>query len=359
MKLEQLGWNDFFRAQWDSTARPDEKASRVIAQHRELWEVAGEFGESRAEPSGKLRLAGEEGGDWPAVGDWVSVSGESGQGMVIRAVLARRTQILRKVAGRCTVSQVLAANVDTILLLSGLDGDFNPRRVERYLAQLWDSGSRLVLLLNKADVCDEAEARAEEIRRSALGVEVLCMSALTGKGVSDVWRFLTPRQTIVLLGSSGVGKSTLLNRLMGQEKQITAAVRNTDSRGRHTTTARELFFLPDGAMVIDTPGLRELQLWDAENGVRQAFGDVEILARRCHFRDCTHSGEPGCAVIVAVQNGELQQERLESRRKLLREQAFLERKLDKRAEAKSRAQTRVLHRRVRQMYRDRERGGKQ
>ena len=179
MNLEQLGWNDFFRAEWNTVERGSDQAARVIAQHRELWHVAGTFGESRAEPSGKLRLAVEEGGDWPAVGDWVSAGGESGQGMLVRGVLPRRSEIVRKTAGRGVMPQVLAANVDTILLLMGLDGDFNARRVERYWSQLGDSGSRAVLLLNKADACGDAEASADEIRRSASGLDVWCASALT------------------------------------------------------------------------------------------------------------------------------------------------------------------------------------
>lgn len=354
MKLEELGWNEHLAAEWNSIERPGERAARVTAQHRDLWEIAGEFGECRAQPSGKLRLAADEGGDWPAVGDWVSVSGEIDQGAMVRAVLPRRSQIIRKLAGRRVAPQVLAANVDTIFLLVGLDGDYNPRRIERYLTQLWDSGSRIVLLLNKSDVCDEAEARAEAIRRRAVGVDVFCISALTGEGLNSIESCLRGGQTVVLLGSSGVGKSTLLNRLLHAEKQATTPVRQSDSRGRHTTTARQLIFLSGGSMAIDTPGLREIQLWNSGDGLPKAFGDVEDLARQCRFRDCTHSGEPGCAVIAAVEDGELEPERLENRRKLLREQAFLHRKLDKGAEAENRAKMKVLHRAVRQMYRQRE-----
>jgi ribosome biogenesis GTPase len=354
VRLEELGWNEYLEAEWNSIQRPGERAARVTAQHRDLWEIAGQFGECRAEASGKLRLAAGEGGDWPAVGDWVSVSGEVEQGTTVCAVLPRHSQIIRKLAGRRVAPQVLAANVDTIFLLVGLDGDYNPRRIERYLTQLWDSNSRIVLLLNKSDRCDEAEVRTEAIRRSAPGVDAFCISALTGEGLNSLESYLRSGLTVVLLGSSGVGKSTLLNHLLHAEKQATTPVRESDSRGRHTTTARQLFFLSGGAMVIDTPGLREIQLWDTGDGLPKAFGDVEDLARHCRFRDCRHSGEPGCAVIAAVEDGELEPERLENRRKLLREQAFLERKLDKGADAENRTRMKVLHRAVRQMYRQRE-----
>lgn len=354
MKLQALGWNAYFDAEWNSTERSDERPARVTAQHRDLWEVVGEFGEGRAEPSGKLRLAAEEGDDWPAVGDWVAIAGEPGQGTTIRTVLPRRTQLVRKEAGRRVAPQVLAANVDTIFLLLGLDGDYNPRRMERYLAQLWDSGSRVVLLLNKADICREAETRAEAMRRSAPGVDVICASGLTGKGLASLEPYLGFGQTVVLLGSSGVGKSTLLNRMLNSEKQATAPVRESDSRGRHTTTARQLFFLPVGAMVIDTPGLRELQLWDAGDGVAHAFSDLDALARQCRFRNCTHTGEPGCAVAEAIQGGQLEPERLDNQRKLLREQAFLERKQDKGVEAENKTRMKILHRAVRKMYRQRD-----
>jgi ribosome biogenesis GTPase / thiamine phosphate phosphatase len=359
VKLHELGWNAFFVAEWNNAVRQGERPARVIEQHRELWEVAGEFGECRAEAAGKLRLAADEGADWPAVGDWVSVSGEPEHGMLIREVLPRRTQIARKVAGRRVAAQVLAANVDSLFLVMGMDGDYNPRRLERYLAQAWESGARVAVLLNKADICEDAEARRMEICRIATGADVLCISAATGAGISQLDSYLESGQTIVLLGSSGVGKSTLVNRLLERDEQATSPVRAGDSRGRHTTTARQLFFLPGGAMVIDTPGLRELQLWDSEAGLDQAFGDVEVLAKHCRFRDCKHSGEPGCAVAAAIREGELEQERLENHQKLLREHAFLERKIDKGAQQKARNHIKVINRAVRELYRRRERDGKE
>jgi ribosome biogenesis GTPase / thiamine phosphate phosphatase len=359
VRLEPLGWNQFFEANWRSEMRQNEIPARVIAQHREIWEVAGEFGEGRAEVSGKLRLSAEAGGDWPAVGDWVSVSGEAGSGLMIREVLPRRTQIVRKMAGRRVEAQVLAANVDTLLLMMALDGDYNPRRLERYLAQGWETGARPVVLLNKADLCDDSESREEEIRRIAIGADVLSVSAATGEGVRWVEQYLRVGETVVLLGSSGVGKSTLVNRLLQGGRQTTAPVRNSDSRGRHTTTARQLFFLPGGAMVIDTPGLRELQLWDSAAGLAEAFGDIAAIAERCRFRDCTHSGEPACAVSAAIEKGDLEEGRFENHRKLLREQAFLERKVDKGAQHSAKERIKTVNRAVRQLYRQRDKEGKQ
>jgi ribosome biogenesis GTPase / thiamine phosphate phosphatase len=358
VKLDELGWDAFFAAEWNCETRDEERPARVTAQHRELWEVAGEFGECRAEAARKLRLAADEGADWPAVGDWVSVSGEPDRGMTIREVLRRRTQIARKVAGRRVVAQVLAANVDTLFLVMGMDGEYNPRRLERYLAQAWESGARVVVLLNKADVCEDAGALREQICRVATGADVLCVSAATGAGIRQLDRYVERGQTIVLLGSSGVGKSTLVNRLLERDAQATSPVRASDSRGRHTTTARQLFFLPGGAMAIDTPGLRELQLWDSETGLDQAFGDVEALAKGCRFRDCKHSGEPGCAVAAAIEEGELEEGRLEHHQKLLREHAFLERKIDKGAQHKARKQIKIINRAVRELYRRRDREGK-
>lgn len=359
MRIKELGWNAFLEAEWNSRERERTCPARVIGQHRQLWEIAGEFGETRAEASGKLRLSAEEGGDWPVVGDWAAVSGDAAIGMVIREVLPRRTQIARKAAGRRIEAQVLAANVDTVFVVMGLDGDWNTRRLERYLAQLWESGARMVVLLNKADLCRDPDQRAEQMRGIAWGVDVVCISAMRGDGIARLGGWLRCGETVVLLGSSGVGKSTLLNLLLKREEQNTAAVRSSDSRGRHTTTVRELFFLPTGAMVIDTPGLRELQLWDAQEGLEQAFADVQRLAHRCRFRSCTHAGEPGCAVAAAIREGELDEGRFANQRKLLREQAFLERKVDWEAQQRMKSRVKTIHRAARELYRRRDREGKQ
>ncbi len=312
-------------------------------------------GECWAEASGKLRLAADEGADWPAVGDWVVVELHGADTTAaIQEVLPRRSKFVRKLPGKKMEEQVIAANVDTALLVSALDGDFNPRRVERYLAQCWESGAKPVIVLNKADACEEARGKAAEMERVAIGTGVCVVSARTGQGFGELEEFLRPGETLVLLGSSGVGKSTIANRLLGQTVQEVRPVRESDSRGRHTTTTRELFVLPGGALLMDTPGLREMQLWDAEHGVAQAFADIDSLAAQCRFGDCRHEAEPGCAVLAALSAGTLDPVRVENRRKLLREQEFLRRKMDPEARQVQKEQWKEIHRAARQKYQQRE-----
>jgi ribosome biogenesis GTPase / thiamine phosphate phosphatase len=351
MSLSRWGWNSYFEAMWNEADAENAVPARVVAQQRKCWRVAGEFGESLAEAGGKLRLAAEEGADWPAVGDWVSVELRGTREVaVVRTVLPRRNQFTRKVPGKRIEEQVIAANVETALVISALDGDFNPRRAERYIAQCWESGVRPVLILNKADASKNAYAKAAEMERVALGTPVCVVSAKTGQGVEEVELLLIPGQTLLMLGSSGVGKSTLTNRLLGRSLQKVNDVRANDSRGRHTTTARELFALPCGALLIDTPGLRELQLWNAGGGLAQAFADIDLLAARCRFSDCRHETEPGCAVQAAVQAGTLDSARLENLRKLLREQEFLRRKMDPEAKSEEKLRIKRLTRQVREIY---------
>jgi ribosome biogenesis GTPase / thiamine phosphate phosphatase len=332
--------------------------ARVIGQQRNLWRVAGDVGECWAAASGKLRLTADAGGEWPAVGDWVALeAGARSSPGLIQVVLPRHSCFTRKEAGKRIAEQVLAANVDFTLLVCGLDGDFNPRRVERYLAQCWESGARPVVLLNKADVCENVTAQASQVERISMGAKICVISAKTSVGFEELAGVLRPGLTFALLGSSGAGKSTIANRLLEQEAQKTREVREADSRGRHTTTARELFVLPGGALLMDTPGLRELQLWDAAEGVARAFEDIEGLAAQCRFRDCRHEQEPGCAVRRAVQEGTLEEARLENRAKLLREQEFLVRKVDTAARATEKERIKSIHRGARQKYKQRERDG--
>src|SRR6266568_4959490 len=353
MSLSRWGWNPYFEALWGDGDRGNAVPARVIAQQRRFWRVAGDFGEGWAEAAGRLRDAADGGAEWPAVGDWVAVELHDASAAVIREVLPRRTQFVRKSPGKQIEEQVIAANVDTALLVSALDGDFNPRRVERYLAQCWESGARPVIVLNKADTCEDARDRAAEMEKIAIGMEVCVVSAKTGQGFGELEEFLRPGSTLVLLGSSGVGKSTIANRLLGQMVQEVQPVRESDSRGRHTTTSREIFMLPGAALLIDTPGLREMQLWDAEQGVAQTFADIDALAAQCRFGDCRHEGEPGCAVQAALSAGTLDPARLENRRKLLREQEFLRRKMDPEARQVEKQRIKQLMREVRQIYRDR------
>jgi ribosome biogenesis GTPase len=351
MSLSQWGWNSYFEAMWNETECDDAMPARVVAQHRKCWRIAGAFGECLAEPSGKLRLAAGTGEDWPTVGDWVSVEiNRLRDFALVRMVLPRRNQFTRKAPGRRIEEQVIAANVETALVISALDGDVNPRRAERYIAQCWESGVRPVLILNKADACVDARARAAAMERVALDIQVYVVSARTGQGMEEIERLFIPGQTLVMLGSSGVGKSTLTNRLLGQSIQKVNDVRANDSRGRHTTTTRELFALPGGALLIDTPGLRELQLWNGEEGLAHAFADIHLLAARCRFKDCRHETEPGCAVQAAVHAGTLNLARLENQRKLIREQEFLRRKMDPEARSEEKQRIKRLTREARKIY---------
>ena len=355
MSLFRWGWNGYFEAIWRAMEREKAVPARVIAQSRGTWRVSGDFGECSAEAAGRLRLAAEAGADWPAVGDWVAAElQDRGGAAMIREVLPRRSQFVRKLAGKRIAEQVIAANVDTALLVSALDGDFNPRRVERYLVQCWDSGAKPVIVLNKADACEDVQQKLQEMESVSMGVPLCVLSARTGLGFDELAKHLARGETIVLLGSSGVGKSTMVNCLMGHAMQEVRQVRQSDSRGRHTTTVRQIFALPGGALLMDTPGLRELQLWDAEEGVLRAFADIDALAAQCRFTNCNHEVEPGCALLAAILRGTVERERLENWRKLRREMEFLERKIDPAARQEEKRRIKQVMRGMRKMYRERE-----
>jgi ribosome biogenesis GTPase len=326
--LHDLGWDDGFAA----ALQPHDNCipGRVSAQHRGEYSVLTELGELRARVAGRLRHEASSGADLPAVGDWVALEEQT-----IHAVLPRRSAFQRKVNLGAAEAQVLAANLDAIFVVTGLDADFSPRRLERYLTLAWESGATPVVVLTKADLCHDPYALLLEAEGVALGVPVHLVSNVTGEGLDELAPHLGPARTVALLGSSGVGKSSLANRLLGHEAQVTKELAE-DGTGRHTTTARELFRLPGGALLVDTPGLREVQLWSADDGIEQAFADVDELAVDCRFNDCAHRREPGCAVQAAIDEGHLPRERLQSYRALQRELERLAAKQDARLRSERR-----------------------
>ncbi len=344
MSLERLGWNARFAQSFASLSEPGLVPMRVAREDRDRFLLIGTEGERAAVLAGRLRHESLAAAERPAVGDWVAVRAADGDGdAVVVAVLPRASAFSRKRAGETTDEQIVAANVDTVLLVSGLDHDFNPRRIERYLAAAWDSGATPVVVLNKADLADDLDARLAEVADVAPGVEVIALSALEGAGLDALASWLLPGRTLALLGSSGVGKSTLANALLGEARLATGAVREDDQRGRHTTTRRELLVLPCGALLLDTPGMRELQLWADDDALEGAFPEIAALAASCRFRDCAHESEPGCAVLAAEADGTLVPERLASWRKLQRELRWLASRQDARARAEEEAKWKAIH----------------
>ncbi len=327
--LTALGWDAGFAEAFAPLAAEDLEPARVAAQHRTGYGLLTASGAVFGELTGRLHHHASSAADRPVVGDWVAARVPPGGGTAsIHELLPRRTHFSRQAAGERTAEQVLAANLDRVFVVSGLDRDFNLRRLERYLLLAAAGGVEPVLVLNKADLAGDLPAQREAVRAIAPEVEILVMSAVSGEGVEALRAALPPGRTGALIGSSGVGKSTLINRLLGEERQVTGAVRSRDGRGRHITSVRELIPVPGAGLLIDTPGLREVQLWADEDALEAPFAEIEALAAGCRFRDCRHESEPGCAVLAAVEAGTLPPERLESYRKLQKEIAFQDRRRD-------------------------------
>jgi ribosome biogenesis GTPase / thiamine phosphate phosphatase len=328
-KLSNYGWDEFFALSFQPYSAEGYKAGRVVLEYNHLYRVYTEQGELLADVAGKLRHEAASRADLPVVGDWVVVQPRSEEGKAtIQLVLPRQSKFVRKVAGSRTEEQIVGANIDIVFLVTSLNQDFNLRRIERYLLVAWESGARPVIVMSKADLCDKVEDRIAEIKMVAGGVPVHAISVIERDGLAELMPYFRHGQTVALLGSSGVGKSTLINHLIGRDVQKVKEVREHDGRGQHTTTHRELILLPQGGLMLDTPGMRELRLWDGEESLHLTFDDIEEIARSCYFSDCQHKDEPRCAVREALAEGRIDAARYQSYEKLQKELKHVARKQD-------------------------------
>jgi len=351
--LERLGWDAELGTQFLPFSRSGLLPARVAVTHNYLYQLFTADGVIMAEVAGRLRHQSSEPEARPVVGDWVAIRLAAQNKATIEAILTRRTCFSRKAAGEPARRQLVAANIDTVLLVCGLDDDFNLRRIERFLVAIRHSGADPVLVLNKADRCRNPETPRAAVAELAPEAPIHVIEALEADGTDVLRQHLPLGKTGALLGSSGVGKSTIINRLLGTERQRTQAVRSRDRRGRHTTTQRELILLPDAGLLIDTPGMRELQLWEGDDALEDAFDDILTLAAECRFRDCEHDSEPGCAVRRAIERGQLTPARLGNYQKLSREGLRLRQRLDERARLETHGEVKVVHRTMRAMRHNR------
>lgn len=333
-----LGWN----AEWEFLFLPLANKGwlpgRVAVEDKHHYQISADTGLITGKVTGKFRSKTRTQADFPKVGDWVAFQpNPGGERAQIHAILPRATQLARKRKGRETTEQVLVSNVDLAFIVHGLDRELNVRLIERFLVMTREGGVKPVVLLNKTDLDSDSADKIAELRQVMGEGPVLATCARTGRGIEELTRFIEPGRTVVFMGASGVGKSSLINRLYGEEIQATAEVRERDAKGRHTTTWREMILLPDGGLVIDTPGMREFHMWISDEGIREAFPDIASLSLQCHFRDCTHAREQRCAVQAAVRSGELSDHRYQSFLKLQRELELLD-------DAHRHRQRRVQHR---------------
>ena len=331
MNIESLGWNNFFEQHFVEYLDSGLIPARVSQEHKNMYRILCSNGELLAEISGKYHYQTTERSDFPSVGDWVAAEPIGSDQAIIHTLLPRKNKFSRKVPGSNTIEQVLVANIDKLFIVCGLDGDFNPRRIERYLTVAWDNGTIPIVVLNKSDLSENPDYDVAEAKAVSFGVPVIPVSAKSGDGIELLKKHIGSNETVSLIGSSGVGKSSIINALLGKEQLKTSEVSEFKSKGRHTTTYREMILLPEGGILIDTPGMRELQLWGDEDGLEQTFEDIEALAAQCRFHDCTHNGEPDCAIIIAIEEGKLEEKRFRSYQKLQKELRHLEQRQNQKA----------------------------
>jgi len=355
LDMGSLGWNAAFERDFERYSLEGNSAGRIAGEHLHLYRVYAEQGEFLARVSGKMRHNAHDRRDYPAIGDWVAFNPTARypgalDKAIIHAVLPRKSRFSRKVAGRTTEEQILAANVDTVFLMTALNRDFNLRRIERYLTLAWDSGADPVIVLSKSDLCEDIEGRTAEVERIAMGVPVHPICSLSGHGLDALSQYLGYGKTVVVLGSSGAGKSTLINAFTGDDSLSTGATRESDDRGRHTTSSSRMIASPAGGYIIDTPGLRELALWCTQEGLDRAFADIESYAGECRFADCSHRTEPGCAVLRALDQGLLDRARYDSYLRLQRELAHLIQKEDRQEYLAGKRKEKQMARMIRSLY---------
>lgn len=348
--LESLGWNDQFQTSFELIQTDNLIPGRIFREEKSQYGILTESGETAAKPSGKLRHTLNSVHERLVVGDWVALkSGKDQTGATVEFLLQRKSSVSRKVAsgrkrrsGGQTLEQVIAANMDVIFIVTGLDQDYNIRRIERYLTLVWNSGATPVIVLNKADLCDDLDDKLEEVEGVAYGVPTITITATKKKDVKLLTPYFSDGKTAALIGSSGVGKSTIINTLLGFEKQKVKEISDSVGKGQHTTTHRELILMPTGGILMDNPGMREIQLWGDSDDVDSAFQDIENLATECRFRDCSHQSEPDCAVKNAVESGELDEERLQSYHKMKKELDYLEQRQHMSADAIEKEKWRII-----------------
>jgi ribosome biogenesis GTPase len=356
--LIQLGWNEFFENQFQVYKNRGLIPTRVAAENKQRYILVTESGELTGEVTGKLLYSSATSAELPKTGDWVAAAVfEKEKKAIIHSMLERKTKLSRKAADRKTEEQIIATNIDFVFVVQGLDNNFNLRRLERYVVSILESGAKPIIVLNKTDLVEEPTVMQRKVKEIIHGIPVILTDATRGIGIIDIKNILKVGLTGVFTGSSGVGKSTIINSLLDEHILETSTVSSSVNKGRHTTARREMLIIPNGGIVIDTPGMREFQLWSVDEGLNKLFDEVESIVLKCKFTDCTHTNEKGCAVIDALEKGIIDEERLDSYRKLQKELDYLEEKQSKSAFLRRKEREKKLHKEIKQIYKRRKNRG--